>query len=289
MTTNTECDFSVIVPTYNEERNLPRLLTSLASQKGVAYEVIVVDQQSTDQTTKIAADAGCIVLNRPRSAFYSPPAASRNAGAAASHGTFLVHLDADMELSHSDFLASLRDLFSHDTQAVIIHERDVATGYWARVKAVERLCYTGSPIESARAVTRTLFQQVGGYNAAISSGEDYDISHRYRFHTGINIDHALTLNHYTGRVPLSLLLRKKFSYGRTVNRYLSESRSTGGPSAFSLISIHMKCFLRRRDLLATDPVHFLGIFVLRALEFLAILTGLGFGTVARSGRGHTAA
>lgn len=46
---------SVIVPARNEEVCLERCLSSLADQHGVAYEVIVVDDGSTDRTTKIAA------------------------------------------------------------------------------------------------------------------------------------------------------------------------------------------------------------------------------------------
>ena len=47
---------SVVVPARNEERNLPRLLPSLLSQRYPNYEVIVVDDQSTDSTPRILAE-----------------------------------------------------------------------------------------------------------------------------------------------------------------------------------------------------------------------------------------
>jgi chlorobactene glucosyltransferase len=47
---------TVIVPARNEERNLPRLLPSLLSQRYPSYEVIVVDDQSTDATPRILAE-----------------------------------------------------------------------------------------------------------------------------------------------------------------------------------------------------------------------------------------
>src|SRR5437868_14747971 len=47
---------SVIVPARNEERNLPRLLPTLLSQRYRNYEVIVVDDQSFDSTLRILAD-----------------------------------------------------------------------------------------------------------------------------------------------------------------------------------------------------------------------------------------
>ena len=280
-TYDAEYEFSIIVPTYNEARNLPRLLQSLSRQRSVGIEVIVVDQESTDMTAELAADSGCMVLTRPRAHFYSPPAASRNAGAAASSGTYLVHLDADMELPDDDFLASLRALFSDHVQAIVIHERDVATGYWSHVKAVERLCYVGSSIESARGVTRALFNEVDGYNTKISSGEDYDISCRYATRTSIHINHPLTVNHHTGRVLLRNLLIKKFNYGRTVTDYLTESRASGGPTALSLIWTDLTCYIRRWDLLTKDPFHYLGIFVLRGLELGAIAFGMGYAKASR--------
>jgi len=191
-----------------------------------------------------------------------------------------------MELPDDDFLASLRALFSDDVQAVVIHERDVASGYWSQVKAAERLCYVGSSIESARAVTRALFDAVDGYNTTISSGEDYDISRRYATHTSIHRNHPLTVNHHTGRILLRTLLIKKFNYGRTVNDYLTESRATGGPTALSLLWTELTCFIRRWDLLTKDPFHYLGIFVLRGLELGAIVFGMGY---ARASRKLTAA
>src|SRR5215217_8167379 len=47
---------SVIVPARNEERTLPALLPSLLAQHYPSYEVIVVDDQSTDRTSQILAD-----------------------------------------------------------------------------------------------------------------------------------------------------------------------------------------------------------------------------------------
>jgi chlorobactene glucosyltransferase len=47
---------SVVVPARNEQRNLPRLLSSLLSQRYPRYELIVVDDQSTDDTPRILAE-----------------------------------------------------------------------------------------------------------------------------------------------------------------------------------------------------------------------------------------
>ena len=86
---------SVVIPAYNEEKRLPLLLESLRRQTlewGKDFEVIVVDDGSTDMTGQIAKSYGCRLVSRE-----SPhgPANARNAGARASKGNALVFLDAD--------------------------------------------------------------------------------------------------------------------------------------------------------------------------------------------------
>jgi 4,4'-diaponeurosporenoate glycosyltransferase len=87
---------SVIVPARNEERNLPRLLSTLARQSLVPREVIVVDDGSTDATPEIASGYGARVLDPGP---LPPGWLGKNhacwQGAAAAGGTVLVFLDAD--------------------------------------------------------------------------------------------------------------------------------------------------------------------------------------------------
>ena len=53
---------SIIIPTYNEEEYLPKLLESIKSQDFTDYEVIVADAQSNDNTREIAKEYGCVVV-----------------------------------------------------------------------------------------------------------------------------------------------------------------------------------------------------------------------------------
>ena len=85
---------SFIVPAYNEAQCIAATLTSLhqAGQAlGEAYEVVVADDGSTDQTAAIAAHHGALVA----SVSHRQIAATRNSGALVSAGEFLVFVDAD--------------------------------------------------------------------------------------------------------------------------------------------------------------------------------------------------
>ena len=87
---------SVIVPARNEERNLPRLLASLAAQETQPYEIIVVDDGSTDCTAQVAEAQGAIVLkSRPLPEGWGGKTWSCAQGAEASKGDVLLFLDAD--------------------------------------------------------------------------------------------------------------------------------------------------------------------------------------------------
>ena len=82
---------SVIVPTWNEARYLPRLLESLRAQTVHAFEVIVADSGSMDGTVNIARGEGATVVQGERKG----PGEGRNRGARAATGDVLLFADAD--------------------------------------------------------------------------------------------------------------------------------------------------------------------------------------------------
>jgi glycosyltransferase involved in cell wall biosynthesis len=97
--------YSLIIPAYNEERLLGRLLDSVDAARatyggGDAVEVIVADNASTDRTAVIAATRGCRVIAVEKRVI----AAARNAGARAARGEFLAFVDADAQVHPATFV-----------------------------------------------------------------------------------------------------------------------------------------------------------------------------------------
>jgi len=274
MATQEKPFISFIIPTYNEERNIERLLHSISLQSYHKREIILVDQSSTDKTVAIAKKYTGNILLLPTPAFYSPPGNNRNLGAQKAKGQILLHLDADMELPDSLFLERLIPLFDTDHQAVIIHEKDIATGFWNKCKALERLCYWDSDMQGARAVTSALFNHIGGYDTKISSGEDFFINTLYKQHTTIASADNVYVYHHTGYISLRRLLWKKYNYGKTAGLYLAKRQQEGENESLRIIVASLSAYCKNIRYLFSDPTHFTGIFVLRFLEFCALRFGM---------------
>lgn len=98
---------SIIIPTYNEEKYLPKLLESIKKQKFHDYEIIVADAGSHDKTKDIALEYGCRIIEGGK------PAAGRNNGAKAASGEYLLFLDADVILPNNFFKKALAE-FNHE-------------------------------------------------------------------------------------------------------------------------------------------------------------------------------
>ncbi len=102
---------SLIVPAYNEELLLPRLLDSVDAARaayGHEIEVIVADNASTDGTAALARARGCRVVQVERRSI----AAARNGGAAAARGEILAFTDADGRIHRRTFVAIERAIAS---------------------------------------------------------------------------------------------------------------------------------------------------------------------------------
>src|SRR3989339_1848455 len=104
---------SVVIPAYNEEKTLPFLLKSLRSQNfpKEEYEVIVVDNNSTDKTAKIAEKLGAKVLPEERQGI---PYA-RDKGVRVAKGEIIVGTNADCVFP-SDYLQKIYNKFQRNKE-----------------------------------------------------------------------------------------------------------------------------------------------------------------------------
>ena len=92
---------SIIIPAFNEEHLIEHCLQSISTSLAANYkpgftsEIIVVDNNSTDDTARLATEAGARVVFEP----INHIGRARNAGAAEAQGDWLLFIDADSILS----------------------------------------------------------------------------------------------------------------------------------------------------------------------------------------------
>ena len=126
---------SVVIATLNEKENLPVCLKSLKLQTLKNFEVVVVDNFSTDGTLEIAKSFGIGVfsLGPERSE-------QRNFGAQEARGEFLLFIDADMELE-ADVVSSCLEKASEGFDAVVIPAISLGQGFWSDCRSLEKRLY----------------------------------------------------------------------------------------------------------------------------------------------------
>ena len=165
---------SFIVPAYNEETELPATLAAIhaaASGAAQSFEIIVVDDASTDATPEIAEQAGARVIPIHRRQI----AASRNAGARIARGEQLFFVDADTRIN-----------WTHVTKAMAALEagyaggsaRGVMDGFiplWSRI-LLNAFCtlYFGLNLGAGAFLftTRRNFEATGGFDEQYFAGEE---------------------------------------------------------------------------------------------------------------------
>jgi len=102
---------SIVIPAYNEQVYLNDCLQSVLNQKtDFKYEIIVVDNNSSDNTLNIAKQAGIKVVIEPRQGV----GRARRTGTKHTQGKYILHLDADTRLS-TDYLTKMIKYFRNDS------------------------------------------------------------------------------------------------------------------------------------------------------------------------------
>jgi len=107
--------FSIIVPTLNEEKYLPKLLDSIQRQSLRPSEIIIADADSADKTREIARKYNCKIVQGGRISV------GRNNGAKVAKEDILVFIDADVILPSKNF-------FNNAIGTFIQKNADLATG-----------------------------------------------------------------------------------------------------------------------------------------------------------------
>ncbi|MBV8193908.1 MAG: glycosyltransferase [Candidatus Dormibacteraeota bacterium] len=254
-------DVSIVVPTKNSVRTLRRCLESLRAQT-LPCHVVVVDNHSTDTTREVAALLSDIV-------FVAGPERSRqrNLGAAATQSPVIGFVDSDMVLSPS-VVEQAKSAIDAGAGSVIVPERSVGSGYWARVRAFERAFYVDvDGIEAPRFFSARLLASTGGYDETLDAGEDWDLGRRASRAGRVERITAL-IEHDEGQLTYLQACGKKGAYAAGVARFADKN-----PGALWRILLH-RPYIRHPWLLLDQPRLGAGLIALKLGEAMAVVVRL---------------
>jgi len=166
---------SFVIPAYNEEFELSdtiRAIRTAADAVGTEeYEMIVVDDGSTDRTAEIAVEEGARLVQIQRRHI----AASRNAGAHAAKGDVLFFVDADTRIS-KDHITGATDALKAGCSGG--GARVAIEGFvplWARIFVrLFSIVYFGNNLGAGAFLftTRDNFEEAGGFDEQLFIGEE---------------------------------------------------------------------------------------------------------------------
>jgi glycosyltransferase involved in cell wall biosynthesis len=171
--------FSFVVPAFNEERFIGRTIGAIQDLVAAdSYEIIVVDNGSTDDTVRIASDLGATVIHQAGGTIGS----LRNRGVASAVGDIVVFLDADVVVT-PEWAARLPVAVER-----LRAEPRTITGFQCSVPEdaswLERSWFAPREAKSSHVgsghmlIPRTFFNELDGFDETLATGEDYNLSRR---------------------------------------------------------------------------------------------------------------
>jgi glycosyltransferase involved in cell wall biosynthesis len=172
--------FSVIVPVYNRATLLPRTIHSLLNQEFRDFEIIIVDDGSTDETEVVVSSFQDIRIK-----YFKQPnrgvTIARNLGASKAMGTFLVFLDSDDEVL-KNWLEEFQKLIDGNRPKLVFcaaqYFRDSECKIIHPALSSFHSNHEVNMLAGAFAISASLFAEIGGYDANMYFGENFELGIR---------------------------------------------------------------------------------------------------------------
>lgn len=259
---------SVIITTRNSARTLDKLLQSLVKQTYKNIEIILVDNNSSDDTVEIAKKYTKLVCN-----FGPERSAQRNFAAHKAKGEYLFILDSDMVLTKTVVQECIDKITGNETLGgVIVPEKSFGEGFWSKAKVFEREINEGENyFEAARFFPKKIYWQFNGYDEGLTGPEDWDLSRRIATEYSFERIKSYIL-HNEGRHSLWGLVKKKYYYGLSAHKYLRKQHT----SAISAQTIYFlrPAFYKKWQMLLSRPLITIGMITMLIFEMIA--GGVGY-------------
>lgn len=185
---------SVIIPAKNDAEHLQELLETVENQNFQDYEVIVKDALSTDDTEEIVNSFDVQLVSSEDHG----PGDARNQGVEHAEGEFVLFLDADTKLMNENVFQNVIDCFEKDSEVVggsstwktydtNIRGKLMLGAGSLGLKLVNMTGFMTAGVGTFMFVDKAVFEQIGGYDAALPYHEDHALLEELEKHGKIKI------------------------------------------------------------------------------------------------------
>lgn len=228
---------SVIIALYNAEKVIGRCLESVYASLYKDYEVIVVDDCSTDKSYEVAEKFPCKLIRFDKN---SGPAHARNVGVKHSRGAILFFIDSDTELD-SRALGLINETFENEKGIVAIvglpRKESLSKGLAPEYNALKNHYtlamadkYSDYFSSQVGAVSRETFLAVGGFDTRFKGADVEDIEFGMRLPKGKTVVHkdVLVGHHFPGFLSIA---KKYFRRSIMLSKVIRENKMMCGAHA----------------------------------------------------------
>lgn len=233
---------SVVITTKNESANIANCINAFSDYRK-DVEIIVVDNQSTDDTKALASDLGAMVLDKG-----PERSAQRNLGWQTAKSDWVIVLDADMILP-KETIEEILSVASAEsgkqngqaTLAYWIPEVRTGTGFRVKARNFERSFYDGTCIDALRLFHKSVLEKTGGYDENLIAGpEDWELDIRV-LATGAKCEVLKShLIHNEKKLSLKRMLEKKAYYSKSMATY--QAKWKGHPALAKQFGLSYRFF-----------------------------------------------
>ncbi len=195
---------SIVIPVYNSADTLDKLLESIESSEACEYEIIIVDDCSTDNSVQVANSHRAKVIRLEQN---QGPAAARNRGVELAEADVVLFLDADVVIP-PHLIAHVARRFENEPELLGLNgyyqPEPLNPGFFPHYKAryinymFQGVKETEALETACAAVRRQVLLDLGGFDTTYHGAdvEDYELGYRIAQLGPMEVDHKMVVGHH---------------------------------------------------------------------------------------------
>lgn len=270
---------SVIIPTYNSSRTLEKSLISIKNQHYENIEILVIDNNSKDNTKEIAIKYTPNVFNK-----WPERTAQKNYWIEKANWEYFLIIDGDMSID-KELIQDCIEKISQDKKWawVCIPVVDTWKSFWTKVIAYERSFYKWTDVEAARFLKADLVKKVWWYKNIIFYEEFIVPQEIAKLWYNVKIHADYNIYHDYDDFIFIWNLKKKFYYGKSLDEYKKKVKEIWIQETWNnqmwIINRYM-IFLKNKRFYS-KPLLWIWVLILKTLEFWSWVLGLIFSKIKK--------